>query len=563
MIPDSSNAGKSSFIKIDESPDTLMEKFNKYVVLIDKSGKKSPTTTNKIARSDVFSQKTEPVKKEASDFKKLKELLQYKNNKSMNLDNSKLGESKLFKSYENMEDFKKKQDYLKTVKSFKGEDKGVTKVSKKRVRGDRSFTRNLDRSKMKSCDNSKEKIGKLLEEKFSGLNEYQKLLEMSSNQKTSQKRPLSTLKKNSDKDLRENVVKEGFYYISKLAKSLEIGKEVLKKSAQNGSTFEYEYQLVTPEGSKSELSFEEDPKKNPYFNHFHHCLQSIAFVSTLDQLPDDEFLEKKVYLPPKKDRTKKTLILDLDETLVHCSEDLTKPCDFKTPIKFTGGEVINFGVTIRPKAIEFLELMSEYFEIVIFTASHACYANIILNILDPENQFITYRMFRDSCIETEERIFIKDLRIFGNRDFDDMVIVDNACYSYSFQLDNGVPIIPYFCGKSDTELIELAAFLTSFGMNTHKFDKIVKDRKEEGHLSSFKFGDRLIDNDFHGFLEDVSSRIGKYEECFDHDMAKSFKKRVSGYFKCAEYKRSLERFGEGCSIKLAKVLHDYVQEIEN
>lgn len=536
-----------------------MEKFNKYVVLRDESDQKKSPASKELAKSEIQIQKTEPIKKEMSDFKKLKELLQCKNNKSMNLDNGKLGESKLFKSYDNMSgEFKNRQDYLKTVKSFKGDDQS-SKLSKKKLRGERR----AEYEKTKSIDSSKEKIGRLLQEKFSGLNEYQKLLEMSSNQKTSQKRPLSTLKKNSQKKLSQRAVKEGFYYISNLVKSLEIGEEVLKKSAQNGSTFEYEYQLVTPEGSKSDLSFEEDPKKNPYFNHFHHCLQSIAFVSTLDQLPDDEFLEKKVYLPPKKDRTKKTLILDLDETLVHCSEDTTKPCDFKTPIKFTGGEVINFGVTIRPKAIEFLELMSEYFEIVIFTASHACYANIILNILDPENQFITYRMFRDSCIETEERIFIKDLRIFGNRDFDDMVIVDNACYSYSFQLDNGIPIVPYFCGKSDTELVELAAFLTSFGMNTKKFNRIVEERKEEGHLTNFKFADRLIDNDFDGFLEDVQQRILKYEECFQQDVSKSFKKRVSGYFKCAEYRRSLERFGEGCSVKLAKVLRDYVREIED
>jgi CTD small phosphatase-like protein 2 len=105
--------------------------------------------------------------------------------------------------------------------------------------------------------------------------------------------------------------------------------------------------------------------------------------------------------------------------------------------------------------------MSQFFEIVIFTASHSCYANTILNILDPQNEFITYRMFRESCIETEEGIFVKDLRIFANRNIGEIFIVDNACYSYAFQMSNGIPIIPFFFEENDTQLIELSNFLLS------------------------------------------------------------------------------------------------------
>jgi CTD small phosphatase-like protein 2 len=41
-------------------------------------------------------------------------------------------------------------------------------------------------------------------------------------------------------------------------------------------------------------------------------------------------------------------------------------------------------------------------------------------------------------------------------------LVDNAAYSYAFQLDNGVPIIPYFKGKNDFELKALENYLLSF-----------------------------------------------------------------------------------------------------
>lgn len=211
--------------------------------------------------------------------------------------------------------------------------------------------------------------------------------------------------------------------------------------------------------SQLSQALESGDKSHPFYSHFNHNIQSMQYISTLQPLEEDDFIEKKVYLPPKRNPGMKTLVLDLDETLVHCDEDLTLKYDLKIPIKFTGGEVVECGVTIRPFAKEFLKRMSQNYEIVIFTASHACYANIILNLLDPSNEFITYRMFRDSCIETEEGIFIKDLRVFANRGLDELIIVDNAFYSFGFQVDNGIPIVPFFRDKSDTELEELHDFL--------------------------------------------------------------------------------------------------------
>ena len=40
-------------------------------------------------------------------------------------------------------------------------------------------------------------------------------------------------------------------------------------------------------------------------------------------------------------------------------------------------------------------------------------------------------------------MYIKDLRVI-NRKENEMVLIDNAAYSYAFQLDNGIPIIPYY-----------------------------------------------------------------------------------------------------------------------
>ena len=38
---------------------------------------------------------------------------------------------------------------------------------------------------------------------------------------------------------------------------------------------------------------------------------------------------------------------------------------------------------------------------------------------------------------------------------EDIVIVDNAVYSFGFQLENGIPIIPFYEDKEDEELLHL------------------------------------------------------------------------------------------------------------
>ena len=67
-------------------------------------------------------------------------------------------------------------------------------------------------------------------------------------------------------------------------------------------------------------------------------------------------------------------------------------------------------------------------------------------------------LFRDSCVITEEGVHIKDLRVI-NRDLKDMILVDNAAYSFGYQIDNGVPIIPYYDNKTDEELKDLLEFI--------------------------------------------------------------------------------------------------------
>eukprot|EP00347_Sterkiella_histriomuscorum_P012975 403366496 len=196
-------------------------------------------------------------------------------------------------------------------------------------------------------------------------------------------------------------------------------------------------------------------------SHLIHTLQSLQYIKQVPLPLKYEVDKKGVYLPkPKNQQIKKTVVFDLDETLIHCVEDPeTQTTDIVLEVIFPNGEVADAGINVRPYAIECLKEAGKYFQVVVFTASHQAYADVVLDYLDPTHSLIEHRLYRDSCMQTEEGVYIKDLRIIKNRNIKDIVIVDNAVYSFGFQLDNGIPILPFYEDKADEELLHLIYYL--------------------------------------------------------------------------------------------------------
>jgi CTD small phosphatase-like protein 2 len=150
--------------------------------------------------------------------------------------------------------------------------------------------------------------------------------------------------------------------------------------------------------------------------------------------------------------------LDLDETLVHCSTepaDLRRP-DFVFDVEFNG-QLYQVHAKKRPGLEDFLEFIKDRFEVVIFTASQRVYADKLLDIVDPRRQFIRHRVFRDDCICVENN-YLKDLTVLG-RDLTKTVIVDNSPQAFSYQLDNGIPILSWYESDDDRELYKIIPFL--------------------------------------------------------------------------------------------------------
>ena len=113
-----------------------------------------------------------------------------------------------------------------------------------------------------------------------------------------------------------------------------------------------------------------------------------------------------------------TLVLDLDDTLINFKYD-------------------NLGRGIlkpRPNLFNFLNEMSQIFEIILFTAGTQDYADPILDIIEKKKKFFDKRLYRQHTILIDN-ILIKDLSKLG-RDLSKVIIVDNMPQNFKLQKEN-------------------------------------------------------------------------------------------------------------------------------
>jgi len=214
--------------------------------------------------------------------------------------------------------------------------------------------------------------------------------------------------------------------------------------------------------SKSQMKYVKTPDiitqaKPLYLNNL--ILPMNPYVSSLTPLNNGYKLNNReeLLLPPKDKEfiNKKTLILDLDETLVHSSFTPFEKSDIVLEVDFEG-VMYNIYVLVRPFVKEFLMKVAKYFELVIFTASIPKYASPLLDILDKEKN-IKHRLFREHCTSINE-LYIKDLKRL-NRPLKDLIIVDNSPLAYAFNEENGLPIKTWYDDTNDTELNKILPLL--------------------------------------------------------------------------------------------------------
>ncbi|TKS92850.1 CTD nuclear envelope phosphatase 1A [Collichthys lucidus] len=137
---------------------------------------------------------------------------------------------------------------------------------------------------------------------------------------------------------------------------------------------------------------------------------------------------------------RKILVLDLDETLIHSHHDgVLRP-------------------TVRPGTPpDFILKVSQWYELVVFTASMEIYGSAVADKLDNNRNILKRRYYRQHCT-LDLGSYIKDLSVVHD-DLSSIVILDNSPGAYRSHPDNAIPIKSWFSDPSDTALLNLLPML--------------------------------------------------------------------------------------------------------
>ncbi|KAF9075890.1 NLI interacting factor-like phosphatase-domain-containing protein [Rhodocollybia butyracea] len=173
--------------------------------------------------------------------------------------------------------------------------------------------------------------------------------------------------------------------------------------------------------------------------------------------------------------SQKTLVLDLDETLIHST---SRPISSASSSGLFGsfgarkggpGHVVEvmlggrstlYHVYKRPFVDFFLRTVSGWYTLVIFTASMQEYADPVIDWLDAGRGILDHRLFRDSCTQLPNGAYTKDLSVI-EPDLARVCLIDNSPISYRVNEANGIPIEGWTHDPSDEALLDLLPVLDS------------------------------------------------------------------------------------------------------
>ncbi|KAG5442144.1 CTD nuclear envelope phosphatase 1A, variant 2 [Clonorchis sinensis] len=155
---------------------------------------------------------------------------------------------------------------------------------------------------------------------------------------------------------------------------------------------------------------------------------------------------------------------DLDETLIHSVHDGTlrptvrpgTPPDFVLKVDIDHHPV-RFSVHKRPHVDFFLNVISQWYELVIYTASLEIYGAGVTEHLDNGRRILQRRFYRQHCTY-DNGSYSKNLSLITS-DLASIFILDNSPGAYRSYPDNAIPIRSWFSDAHDTALLCLLPVL--------------------------------------------------------------------------------------------------------
>ncbi|WBW70938.1 serine/threonine protein phosphatase (Nem1-Spo7 complex) catalytic subunit Nem1 [Schizosaccharomyces osmophilus] len=188
-----------------------------------------------------------------------------------------------------------------------------------------------------------------------------------------------------------------------------------------------------------------DPYKSPSASHMR--IRNITLCA--DRIPRPLLSNK---LP------KKTLVLDLDETLIHSvSRGSRTTSGQPVEVHVPGEHPILYYIHKRPHLDYFLANVSEWFHLVLFTASVQPYADPIIDFLERDKKLFVERYYRQHCTLVDSS-FVKDISICKIH-LSRIMIIDNSPASYNIHKENAIPVEGWISDPSDVDLLNLLSFL--------------------------------------------------------------------------------------------------------
>ncbi|KAH8820998.1 nuclear envelope morphology protein [Xylogone sp. PMI_703] len=173
---------------------------------------------------------------------------------------------------------------------------------------------------------------------------------------------------------------------------------------------------------------------------------------------------------PSGGHYRKTLIIDLDETLIHSMAkggrmSTGHMVEVKLNTLVGAGNNASLGpqhpilyyVHKRPHCDDFLRRVCKWYNLVVFTASVQEYADPVIDWLEQERKFFSHRYYRQHCTY-RHGAFIKDLSSV-EPDLSKVMILDNSPLSYMFHQDNAIPIEGWINDPTDNDLLHLVPLL--------------------------------------------------------------------------------------------------------
>ncbi|KAK5127488.1 hypothetical protein LTR85_006827 [Meristemomyces frigidus] len=166
---------------------------------------------------------------------------------------------------------------------------------------------------------------------------------------------------------------------------------------------------------------------------------------------------------------RKTLIIDLDETLIHSMAKGGRMSTGHMVEVRLGGPVSSSGMQIgpgvpilyyvheRPGCHDFLRKVAKWYNLIVFTASVQEYADPVIDWLERERKYFSGRYYRQHCT-LRNGAYIKDLAQV-EPDLSKVMILDNSPMSYIFHEDNAIPIEGWISDPTDNDLLHLIPLL--------------------------------------------------------------------------------------------------------